>query len=62
MNKFKVASMLIAMLNSTVILVAIFKYDCVKRTEPFKRFWRLKYTYHILCIVFYYVYIIIIIS
>mmetsp|Transcript_23180 Transcript_23180/g.33998 ORF Transcript_23180/g.33998 Transcript_23180/m.33998 type:complete len:211 (-) Transcript_23180:271-903(-) len=35
-----VASMLIAMLNSTFILVAIFKYDCHVRDISFDKFWR----------------------
>ena len=35
-----VAAMLIAMLNSTFLLVAIFKYDCKKREVPFENFWR----------------------
>jgi hypothetical protein len=32
--------MLIAMLNSTFILVAIFKYDCHTRDVSFEKFWR----------------------
>lgn len=35
-----VAAMLIAMLNSTFLLVAIFKYDCKKRDISFENFWR----------------------
>ena len=35
-----VASMLIAMLTSTFLLVAIFKYDCKQRTISFENFWR----------------------
>ena len=35
-----VASMLIAMLSSTFLLVAIFKYDCKKRDVSFDNFWR----------------------
>lgn len=31
--------MLLAMLNSTFLLIAILKYDCVKRTVPFETFW-----------------------
>ena len=37
-----VGCMLIAMLNSTLMLVAILKYDCVKREVPFSDFWRLR--------------------
>jgi small-conductance mechanosensitive channel len=35
-----VACMLIAMLNSTFLLVAIFKYDCKVREKTFDTFWR----------------------
>lgn len=35
-----VAAMLIAMLSSTFLLVAIFKYDCKKRDISFENFWR----------------------
>ena len=35
-----VSLMLIAMLNATYILVAILRYDCVKRDTPFTDFWR----------------------
>ena len=35
-----VSLMLIAMLNATYILVAILRYDCVKRETPFTDFWR----------------------
>ena len=37
-----IGCMLLAMLNSTLMLVAILKYDCVKREVPFADFWRLR--------------------
>eukprot|EP00591_Stephanopyxis_turris_P001115 CAMPEP_0195522248 /NCGR_PEP_ID=MMETSP0794_2-20130614/20197_1 /TAXON_ID=515487 /ORGANISM="Stephanopyxis turris, Strain CCMP 815" /LENGTH=201 /DNA_ID=CAMNT_0040651955 /DNA_START=335 /DNA_END=940 /DNA_ORIENTATION=+ len=39
-NSSVVAIMLIAMLNATWTLVAILRYDCVKREVPFNEFWR----------------------
>lgn len=39
--------MLIAMLNSTFILVAIFKYDCHKRDVTFEKFWRTRCFKHL---------------
>lgn len=35
-----IALMLVSTLNSTYILVAILRYDCVERTVPFDTFWR----------------------
>ena len=35
-----VGIMLIAMLNCTMMLIAILKYDCVNRNPPFHMFWR----------------------
>lgn len=35
-----VSLMLISMLNSTFMLVAVLRYDCVKREMPFDKFWR----------------------
>jgi len=35
-----VGLMLTAMLNSTFMLVAILRYDCVQREVPFAKFWR----------------------
>jgi hypothetical protein len=35
----KVTSMLVAMLTSTFLLVAIYKYDCVNRDLTFEEFW-----------------------
>lgn len=35
-----VALMLVSTLNSTYILVAILRYDCVNRDVPFEEFWR----------------------
>jgi len=34
-----VALMLVSMLSCTLILVAILRYDCVKREVPFQEFW-----------------------
>lgn len=34
-----VSLMLISMLNSTFMLVAVLRYDCVKREMPFDKFW-----------------------
>mmetsp|Transcript_10698 Transcript_10698/g.43280 ORF Transcript_10698/g.43280 Transcript_10698/m.43280 type:complete len:230 (-) Transcript_10698:133-822(-) len=34
-----VGLMLLAMLNCTMLLVAVMKYDCVNRPVPFARFW-----------------------
>lgn len=35
-----VGLMLLAVLNSTMILIAILKYDCINRPIPFKEFWQ----------------------
>src|SRR6056300_1082606 len=35
-----IALMLVSTLNSTYILVAILRYDCVERSVPFDVFWR----------------------
>uniref|UniRef100_A0A7S4NBN3 Uncharacterized protein n=1 Tax=Odontella aurita TaxID=265563 RepID=A0A7S4NBN3_9STRA len=35
-----VSLMLVSMLNSTFVLVAILRYDCVRREAPFAEFWR----------------------
>lgn len=35
-----IALMLVGTLNSTYILVAILRYDCVNREVPFEEFWR----------------------
>lgn len=35
-----ISLMLVAMLNATYILVAILRYDCVRRETPFVDFWR----------------------
>jgi len=35
-----VCTMLFAMLNCTLMLVAILKYDCIKRPVEFEKFWR----------------------
>jgi calcium release-activated calcium channel protein 1 len=40
-----VALMLLAMLNSTFLLIAILKYDCVKRTVPFETFWNNRFAF-----------------
>ena len=37
-----VGSMLLAMLNTTLMLVAILRYDAVNREVPFGDFWRLR--------------------
>ncbi len=38
-SSFVVCLMLISMLNATFILVAILRYDTVRREVPFQRFW-----------------------
>lgn len=35
-----VSMMLISMLNATFMLVAILRYDCVRRDMPFDKFWK----------------------
>jgi len=35
-----IAMMLVSMLNATLMLVAINKYDCIRREMPFVTFWR----------------------
>lgn len=35
--------MLMAMLNATMILLAIYKYDTINRRETFEEFWNKKY-------------------
>mmetsp|Transcript_78423 Transcript_78423/g.156878 ORF Transcript_78423/g.156878 Transcript_78423/m.156878 type:complete len:245 (-) Transcript_78423:171-905(-) len=37
-----VGLMLLAMLNCTMMLLAILKYDCVNRNPPFEEFWRVR--------------------
>lgn len=37
--------MLVAMLNATIILIAIYKYDTVTRVESFEEFWNKKYVH-----------------
>merc|ERR1711871_928188 len=34
-----VSSMLVAMLNSTFLLIAVYKYDCFKPSFPFEVYW-----------------------
>lgn len=40
MTAITIALMLVGTLNSTYILVAILRYDCVERSVPFDIFWR----------------------
>ena len=35
-----VGLMLVAMLTSSLMLIAIFKYDCINRPIPFRDYWR----------------------
>ena len=37
-----VGFMLVAMLNCTMMLVAILRYNCVTRDVPFQDFWRMR--------------------
>jgi len=34
-----VGLMLLAMLNCTMVLIAILKYDCIRREQTFENFW-----------------------
>jgi hypothetical protein len=37
-----IGCMLIAMLTTSMMLIAILKYDCVNRSPPFEEFWRVR--------------------